>query len=188
MPLPFPPAHSAMPRIPYQPDDLREPAAVVAAIRRRRGGRLFHLDRLLLHSPPFAAAWNDFMRQVRTGLSLPPQLREIAICAVAVLNRAEYEFHHHAPLLLDAGGTAEQVEALRRLEQGGGLAPVFDAAERAVIRLTTDMTRAVQVGDDTFAAVRAVLPGEQQVVELVGLIAAYNMVSRFLVALGVEPE
>jgi alkylhydroperoxidase family enzyme len=36
--------------------------------------------------------------------------------------------------------------------------------------------------------VRAVLPGEQQVVELVGLIAAYNMVSRFLVALGVEPE
>jgi alkylhydroperoxidase family enzyme len=177
-----------MPRIPYQPEDLREPAAVVEAIRQRRGGRLFHLDRLLLHSPPFAAAWNAFMREVRTGLSLPPKLREIAICTVAVLNRAEYEFHHHAPLLVDAGGTAEQVEALRRLEQGGELAAVFDAAERAVVRLTTEMTRAVQVGDATFAAARAALQSQQQVVELVGVIAAYNMVSRFLVALGVEPE
>jgi alkylhydroperoxidase family enzyme len=36
--------------------------------------------------------------------------------------------------------------------------------------------------------VRATLPDHQQVVELVGVIAAYNMVSRFLVALGVEPE
>ena len=178
-----------MPRIPYQPEDLREPAAVVQAIRQRRGGRLYHLDRLLLHSPPFAAAWNAFMREVRTAPSVPPKLRELAICAVAVLNRAEYEFHHHAPLLLEAGGTAEQVEALRRLEQGGEAAPVFDAAERAVIRLTAEMTRSVQVGDDTFAAARAALGNSQQaVVELVGLIAAYNMVSRFLVALGVEPE
>ncbi len=177
-----------MPRIPYQPEDLREPAAVVEAIRQRRGGRLYHLDRLLLHSPPFAAAWNGFMREVRTALSIPPRLREIAICAVAVLNHAEYEFHHHAPLLLAAGGTAEQVDALRRLGQGGGQAPVFDPAERAVIRLTTEMTRGVQVRDETFAAVRAALPSEQQAVELVGVIAAYNMVSRFLVALGVEPE
>jgi alkylhydroperoxidase family enzyme len=177
-----------MPRIPYQPENLQEPATVVAAIRQRRGGRLYHLDRLLLHSPPLAAAWNNFMREVRSALSLPPKLREIAICAVAVLNRAEYEFHHHAPLLLAAGGTADQLEALRRLDQGGGQAPVFDRAERAVIQLTTEMTRAVHVGDDAFAAVRAALPSDQQAVELVGLIAAYNMVSRFLVALGVEPE
>jgi alkylhydroperoxidase family enzyme len=36
--------------------------------------------------------------------------------------------------------------------------------------------------------VRAVLPEPRQQVELVGTIAAYNMVSRFLVALNVEPE
>ena len=49
------------------------------------------------------------------------------------------------------------------------------------------MTRKVRVDDATFAAVRESL-GEQQTVELVGVIAAYNMVSRFLVALGVDPE
>jgi alkylhydroperoxidase family enzyme len=32
------------------------------------------------------------------------------------------------------------------------------------------------------------LPDDRHVVEIVGVIATYNMVSRFLVALGVEPE
>ena len=39
-----------------------------------------------------------------------------------------------------------------------------------------------------FAAVHAALPNDQQVVELVAVIAVYNMVARVLVALQVEPE
>jgi len=50
------------------------------------------------------------------------------------------------------------------------------------------MTRHVQVSAADFAAVRLQLKDEQQLVELIGVIATYNMVSRFLVALGVEPE
>jgi alkylhydroperoxidase family enzyme len=49
------------------------------------------------------------------------------------------------------------------------------------------MTRNITVADTTMARVRAILP-DQQVVELVGTIAAYNMVSRFLVATGIEVE
>ena len=49
------------------------------------------------------------------------------------------------------------------------------------------MTRQVHVADETITAVRSAL-GETATVELVAVIAAYNMVSRFLVALGVEPE
>jgi alkylhydroperoxidase family enzyme len=36
--------------------------------------------------------------------------------------------------------------------------------------------------------VRAALPDDRQAFELVTVIAAYNMVSRVLVALGVDPE
>lgn len=36
--------------------------------------------------------------------------------------------------------------------------------------------------------VRAALPDDSQLVELVGVIAAYNLVSRFLVAFEIEPE
>lgn len=177
-----------MPRIPYQPADLAEPSSIVNAIRARRGGKLLNLDRMLLHSTPFAQGWNGFLREVRTGLELPPKLRELAMCAVAVLNGAEYEFDHHVPEFIKAGGTFEQVEALRRVTPTGFDAAPFDAAERAALALTIGMTCRVKVSDAVFAAVRSELANDQLVVELVGVIAAYNMVSRFLVALGIENE
>ena len=177
-----------MPRIPYKPIDLAEPKELVDAIRTRRGGTLLNLDRMLLQSPPFAQGWNGFLREVRTGLALSPKLRELAMCVVAVLNGAEYEFHHHAPEFIKAGGTEAQVTALRTPETSSHDDSLFDATERAALQLTIEMTRNVQVSDATFAKVRAALPDEQHVVELVGVIATYNMVSRFLVALGVEPE
>jgi alkylhydroperoxidase family enzyme len=49
------------------------------------------------------------------------------------------------------------------------------------------MTRQVQVAESTLAEARGHL-GERQVVELVGTIAAYNMVSRFLEALGINAK
>ncbi len=177
-----------MPRLSYQPADLAEPAEIINAIRARRGGQLLNLDRMLLHSPAFAKGWNALLREVRANLELPPKLRELAICVVAVLNGADYEFHHHVPEFIRAGGMEVQVEAMRNPEEAVRNASLFDAAERAVIRLTLDMTRGVEVNDATFSAVRTSLPNDQLVVELVGVIATYNMVSRFLVALGVEPE
>lgn len=176
-----------MPRIPYQPADLTEPAELLAAIRARRGGGLLNLDRMLLHSPPFAAGWNAHLRAVRTELALDARLRELAICAVAALNGAEYEFGHHAPEFVKAGGSAAQVEALRDPDSARNDTALFDAVERAAITLTIEMTRSVVVGDATFEAVRRGL-GDRRTVELVGTIATYNMVSRFLVALGVDPE
>lgn len=177
-----------MARLPYQPHDSTEPAPLLESIRRRRGGKLINLDRMLLHSPPYAAGWNAFMGAVRGELALSPKLRELAMCGVAVLNGAEYEYLHHAPLFLQAGGTEAQLEALGDLEQAAQKAELFDAQELAAIRLTLEMTRSVRVSDETFAAARAALPDHRQVVELAGVIAAYNMVSRFLVALEIDPE
>lgn len=178
-----------MPRIDYKAADIVEPRDLVDAIRRRRGGELLNLDRMLLHSAPFARGWNAFLGEVRTGLELSPKLRELAMCVVAILNGAEYEFHHHAPEFLKAGGSAAQVEILRNIETcSEGDLSIFNHAERAAIQLTIEMTRNVQVKDSTFTGVMQALPSDQHVVELVGVVAAYNMVSRFLVALGVEPE
>jgi alkylhydroperoxidase family enzyme len=119
---------------------------------------------------------------------LSPKLRELAICAVGVLNGAEYEMEQHAPEWLRAGGTAAQVESLRTLNSGDVPSGLFDATEAAVVRLTFEMTRHVKVTEATFASLRSLLGDERQVVELVGTVATYNMVSRFLVALEVDPE
>jgi alkylhydroperoxidase family enzyme len=182
-----------MPRVPYQPSDLKEPAELVDAIRKRRGGMLLNLDRMLLQSAPFAKGWNAFLGEVRSGLSLSPKFRELAMCVVAVLNDAGYEFLHHAPELIKAGGTQGQVDLLKNQSSPtlmANLLPsgLFDPVEIAVIALTFEMTVNVKVKDETFDDLKSKLSDDKQVVELVGVIATYNMVSRFLVALGVEPE
>ncbi|MEI6704933.1 MAG: carboxymuconolactone decarboxylase family protein, partial [Deltaproteobacteria bacterium] len=150
-----------MPRIKYQPEDIAKPEDLVSSIRARRGGTLLNLDRMLLHSPPFAKGWNEFLREVRNGLSLAPKLRELAICGVAVLNGAEYEFHHHSPEFIKAGGTMPQLEAIRSFGAETCEMDLFDPSERAVLRLTLEMTRSVKVSDSTFAAAQAALPDEQ---------------------------
>jgi alkylhydroperoxidase family enzyme len=177
-----------MPRIPYKPIDVADPQDLIQFIRARRKGNLLNLDRIMLYSPPFAKGWNCFLREVRSELELSPKLRELATCAVAILNGADYEYQHHAPQFLKEGGTAAQLDALSLLEESGADASLFDATELAVLQLTVEMTRTVKVSEATFAAVKAALPSDQHVVEIVGVIATYNMVSRFLVALDIEPE
>ena len=176
------------PRIPAVPDAQLGPVEVVDAIRKRRGGTLLNLDRMLLNSPAFAVGWNGFLGAVRNSLSLEAKLRELAICAVAVLNRAEYELLQHAPEWLAAGGTPAQLAGLQDYDAALQDATLFHAAERAVLQLTLEMTRNVQLTPACFARVQQALGSPQVQVELVGVIAAYNMVSRFLEALQVPPE
>ena len=176
-----------MPRLPSITDELAGDTPLVAAIRQRRGGALLNLDRQLLYSPPFAAGWNALLGAVRTGLSLDPRLRELAMCVVAVINGADYEFIHHAPEFVKAGGTDEQIAAVRTMESRPIDPSLFDEVGHATIALALQMTRLVEVDDGTFETLRRHL-GDTQLVELVGVVAAYNMVSRFLVALGIEPE
>lgn len=181
-----------MPRIPYLSDDQAGPPEVVDAIRQRRGGRLGELDRILLHSPPVAEGWNLFFTRMRgTQLELPVRWRELAMCAVAMLNGAEYELFHHAPLYLAAGGTQAQVDELRRLADDADAvlaSPHFDDDSRTLLTLVVQSTRQVRVDDAAFAAARRLLGSDRALFELVAVTAAYNMVSRILVAVDIQPD
>ncbi len=168
-----------------------QPKDLVDAIVARRGGALLNLDKALLWSEPVARGWNIFMRDVRFALPTSRRLRELAICTVALLTGAHYEYHHHAPDFLAAGGTQAQLDALRsyiatdppRTLSGD----VLDDAEQLVVKYAAQMTRDVKVSDEVFAAMRKHFD-ETQIVELTTAIAAYNMVARILVALEITPE
>ncbi|HEY5673349.1 MAG TPA: carboxymuconolactone decarboxylase family protein [Malonomonas sp.] len=177
-----------MPRIPYLPADINEPRDIVDSIRARRSGQLLNLDRMLLHSPAFASGWNALLGEVRGKLSLPARQHELAICAVAVLTDAEYEYHHHAPEYLRAGGTEEELSELQLLKEDCEELTLFAQSDRAILMLAREMTLSIRISDATFAAARAALDSDQQINELIGVIACYNMVSRYLVALQIEPE
>jgi alkylhydroperoxidase family enzyme len=172
----------------YLTDSELEPPDLVDAIRaRRKDGKLLNLDRILLQSPNFARGWNTMFGTIRGQLSLDPKLRELVTMAIAVLDDSDYLWAAHEAEFLSVGGTKAQLDALRGVASSSlDLAP-FDAAERATLALAVEMTRDVTVQPATMKAIKSLL-SDQHVVELIGTIAGYNMVSRFFVATGVDPE
>ncbi|GGN13394.1 carboxymuconolactone decarboxylase family protein [Streptomyces fuscichromogenes] len=149
-------------------------------VRARRGGSLHPLDRMLLHSPPVADGWNSLLGAVRERMSLPADLRELVILRIAVLNRAPYEWAAHEPEARRAGASGPQLAEVRKEK------PEFEGRLARVIAYTDAMTRDVQVPDPVFDALRADFD-ETGLAELTATVAVYNMVSRFLVALDIQP-
>lgn len=178
-------------RIPdWTPEAKPQPAELVDAILARRGGQLINLDKALLWSEPLARGWNTYLKAVRTELPTSRKLRELGICTVALLTGALYEYHHHAPDFLAAGGTQAELDALDRVVAADARQasdPALGEVEQLVVRYAAQMTQDVTVDDALFDALRRHFD-TTQLVELTSAIATYNMVARFLVALGVSPE
>jgi len=175
----------------WTPERKAQPQDLVDAILARRGGTLLNLDKALLWSEPLAHGWNTYLKAVRTELPTSRKLRELGICTVALLTGAHYEYHHHAPDFLAAGGTQAQLDALNTFVQanprGIPADPSLGEVDQLVIRYAAQMTLDVKVSDEVFDALRGHFD-ETQIVELTSAIATYNMVARFLVALGITPE
>ena len=171
---------------PWTPQAAPRNEELVKSIEARRGGALINLDRMLLWSEPLARGWNALLGAVRREFSLDARVREIAICTVARLTGAEYEFTHHWPEFVKAGGIDSLRAKLDDPEHASGDA-AFSADERLAMRYAIAVTRSVSVPDALFAEVRARW-STTEVVELTATIATYNMVARLLVALEVEKE
>jgi len=169
-----------MARIPYA--DLTNPEAkpLVERIVAERGGVL-HLYQMLLHSPPVASGWLNYLTAIRQQSTLPGGLRELVIMRIAVLNGAPYEAEQHAPIALREGVSQVQLDDLDNWQQSKN----YDATQRAVLAYTDAMTKDIHVSPEVFAAVKAVMT-DRLLVELTATVGAYNMVSRFLEALQIH--
>ncbi|CAM5186427.1 Putative membrane protein OS=Castellaniella defragrans (strain DSM / CCUG 39792 / 65Phen) OX=1437824 GN=BN940_02181 PE=4 SV=1 [Castellaniella denitrificans] len=172
-----------MARIDYADLNRGEAAALADRIVAERGSVL-HLYQMLLHSPPAAEGWLNYLTAIRHRCALDGAIRELVIMRIAHLNRAPYEADQHAPIALREGLRQDQLDALALDEIP---ADRFDARERAVLAYADAMTRTVQVTDAVFQAVRRHFP-DRELVELTATVAAYNMVSRFLEALQVHSD
>jgi 4-carboxymuconolactone decarboxylase len=174
-----------MARVPLiEEKDHPELSELIAKIKGARGGRLINIYRLMLHSPALANAWFDLNQAVRYGTEIDGQCRELAVIRVAILNNVEYVIHAHGPVYaLKEGLTPAQVEALADWSSSS----LFTDKQRALLSYVDAMTRDIDVPDKVFAEVREHFT-QRQVVELTMLVGAYNMLTRFLKALKVDPE
>jgi alkylhydroperoxidase family enzyme len=75
--------------------------------------------------------------------------------------------------------TREAVEGLRNNTQ------MLEGVERLVVQYTDAMTRELQVADALVEELRQHFD-DKTLVELTATIAGYNMVSRFLIAMGIH--
>ena len=174
-------------------------AEIYSRIAARRHPRpLIPLDLSLLHSPPVADGWNSFLGAIRSRTVVDSGILELAVCRVAVLTQAVYEWNAHAPLALKGGilpaelqetrvlpstatGDKEKDAQARELVEKSNL----NSRQRAVLVYTDQMTKAVKVDDEVFAQLKTVGFDDREIVELATGVAGYNCVSRFLVALDV---
>ncbi|CAG8037759.1 unnamed protein product [Penicillium salamii] len=175
-------------RLPYvenpPPTNTPDEARILASVQARRAPNpLLPLDLALLHSYPVTEGWNSFIGAIRTRTGLSTVIRELAICRVAVVNGALFEWEQHAPLLKE-GGLSEEALKVVGDAQADFSSPSLTAEQRAVLAYTDAMTKTVTVPEKVFEQLKACFD-EKEVVEITATIAAYNCVSRFLVALDV---
>ncbi|PKX89585.1 carboxymuconolactone decarboxylase family protein [Aspergillus novofumigatus IBT 16806] len=159
-------------RLPYvsdpPPTSTPEEAEILARVKARHG-------------------WNSFIGAIRTKTTLSTIIKELIICRVAVLNGAWFEWEQHAPLLEEGGLSDEGMHAVRDIHADIPLKideKALSPAEGAVLKYTDAMTKTVTVPEEVFQELKGFF-NEREIVEITTTVAAYNCVSRFLVALNV---
>jgi 4-carboxymuconolactone decarboxylase len=133
-----------------------------------------------LTSPDLADKAQNLGAFCRYGTSLPPRLSELAILVTGAHWQAGYEWFAHAPIAVAAGVSPAAVEAIRKNEVPVDLKP----DEQLVYAFSTELWRNRRVSDATYHAAKAKF-GEQAVVELVGVLGYYTLISMSIVTFDV---
>jgi 4-carboxymuconolactone decarboxylase len=108
----------------------------------------------------------------RFNSSLPPRLSELAICTTGAFWKANYEWFAHAPLAIKAGIDPAAIEAIRT----GGTPTFTKADEQAIYDFARELLTTRRVSPATFERAKKEL-GETSVIDLVGIIGYYGLVS-----------
>ena len=153
-----------------------EQRTVVDAIQSGpRGAGLRGPFNALLRSPVLCDLVQRVGAYVRFGTSLPAPLNELAICMAGRKWGAQYEFYAHRKLGIDAGlnpAILDGVAAGRRPADMTG-------DETLVYEFVTDLLSTGQVADARYGAVMDRF-GERGVMDLVGAVGYYSLVSMVL--------
>ncbi|HYM71333.1 MAG TPA: carboxymuconolactone decarboxylase family protein [Stellaceae bacterium] len=144
---------------------------IVAGKRGRFGGPF----ELLVRAPEVCKHLSRLGEYLRWGSSLSPALSELAICLTARHIRANYEWHAHAPLAVEAGVPAAAMEAIRT----GATPGLADKNQALVYKLVTELIDTKRLSDASFAEAIATF-GEQGVVELGTIIGYYTAIGNSL--------
>ena len=128
-----------------------------------------------LHAPEFGQLAQALGAHCRYKTALAPRLSEFAILCTARLWRAQYEWFAHAPMAEKAGVKPKTIQDLRAGREPTS-APKDERAIHAFIR---ELYKTKRVSERAYKRVHALL-GDAAMVELVGILGYYVMISMTL--------
>jgi len=177
-----------MPRIPLLAEHPEDPVikALFDNLCQARGPE-FHMPylyRVLGTAPEMFRGWLDFAWPLRLNAKTPRRLRELLILRGAQVAGTAYEWSHHLPMAVAAGVSEAQIDELSRWQNSD----LFDAKERAVLKLADEVTRGPSASAATVEQLKACGFDDAAVVELVLTASFYVCVSRFLQSMDIELE
>ena len=144
---------------------------------------------VLLRSPEVGELAQQMGLQFRFHSSLPTKLNEFAIILMARLWTVQFEFAAHHRLALAAGLSPAIADAVIAGKRPASMAP----DEEAIYNFCMELVNKKEVSDATFNAVKSKF-GERGVVDLIGVMGYYHMVSmllkvdRYPMPAGAKPE
>jgi AhpD family alkylhydroperoxidase len=168
-----------MARVPYRDGEDLPPERGAVFETTRTGAT--HLFGALANNPPVLDAFVDFSRTCWDESGLDAAGREVVVLAVARQTHADYEWHQHVPLALEAGLTEADIHALRE-GRYGSLGGRHEALATHAAAVATGSV------DDAIHRALAERVDDRTVVGATMLAAVYTGLARFLDALAVGPE
>ena len=165
---------NAMARLPeldpakFSPEQKKVHEAILAGPRGKVVGPL----KVWLNNPGLAEHAQALGAYARFNSSLPPRLSELAICITGAFWKANFEWFAHAPLAIKAGIDPAAVEAIR----AGATPQLTKSDEQAIYDFATELLKTRRVSNATFERAKDEL-GETSVIDLVGIIGYYGLVS-----------
>jgi len=151
--------------------------AIVAGPRGKVEGPL----RVWLLSPDFAERAQELGAFCRYKTSLPPRLSELAILTTGAFWKANFEWHAHMPLALKAGLDPKALELIRT-----GKKPKFKRKdERTVYEVARELWSKHRISSALYKRAKKLL-GLKTLVELVGILGYYGLISMTITAFEVS--
>lgn len=168
---------------PLDPDEVSPEARAVFDAFQASRGNVPNLFRTLARRPGFMIAAKQMMGSLYDSSgTVPVALKELLAVRVSLLNDTPYCQSSHTALAQRAGASDDQIQALAV----GSESPVFTPAEKAALALGEWVTRHPDKAiPERFYRQLCEHFDEGQIIELVGVAAAFNFFNRLANALDV---
>lgn len=169
------------PLVPEEMSDAQR--AIHDAIVNGPRGRVEGPLKVWLHSPALADKAQQLGQFARFDSSLEPRLSELAIMVTGRFWGAQFEWAVHKPFALKAGLSEAVLDAIRDRRT-----PAFEKEdERAVYDVARALHESHRISDGLYAEAMRVL-GQKRLIDLVGILGYYTLISMTINAFDVPLE